>query len=421
MGIDDRTQKQKLDVKSMDINKELEKIFDDPLLNISNKEASLFDIPEDMQKVMKDRKHADYIAQRKLCGDFEQYRPLFKQVHQDLKLGKRNLVRLSKTENIEAGNIFVISGELVLLESMAEAKWTENVRGRNARTRCIYENGTESDILLQTLRKNVMTDGYAVTETAEETENKFFSNADLTEKDKVTGYIYVLRSLSDDAGISGQKDLYKIGFSTNKVEDRIANAAHEPTYLMAPVEIIASYKVVNIHSQKFEDLIHQVLKAAQFHVTVVDDEGLTHEPKEWFVVPLSVVNTIIEKILDGSIVGCTYNPDLQCLEQKVIKKQSTFDTKGMNVLTLNIKKVYFDEIINGTKKIEYREIKQSTINKYTYIDESDGKRYLRRYDALRLFVGYHKDRESALVQVVDTAYTAGVVEYHLGAILEHLE
>ena len=120
-------------------------------------------------------------------------------------------------------------------------------------------------------------------------------------------------------------------------------------------------------------------------------------------------------------MGYTYNPDFQCLEQKVVKKQSTFDTTGMKILTLNIKKVYFDEIINGTKKIEYRKIKQTTINKYTYEDASDGKRYLRRYDALRLFVGYHKDRESALVQVVDTSYSNGVVEYHLGMILEHLK
>ena len=92
----------------------------------------------------------------------------------------------------------------------------------------------------------------------------------------------------------------------------------------------------------------------------------------------------------------------------------------MKVLTLNIKKVYFDEIMNGEKKIEYRELKQTTLNKYTYMDESDGKRYLRRYDALRLFVGYHKDRESALVQVTDTTYNDGIVEYHLGLILERI-
>ena len=125
--------------------------------------------------------------------------------------------------------------------------------------------------------------------------------------------------------------------------------------------------------------------------------------------------------MDGSIVGYTYNPQMQCLEKRIVKSKSTFDTKGLKILTLNIKKMYFDEIMKGVKKIEYRAIKQTTINKYTYIDEADGKRYLRRYDALRLFVGYHKDRESALVQVTDTTYNEGLVEYHLGMILEHIQ
>ena len=90
----------------------------------------------------------------------------------------------------------------------------------------------------------------------------------------------------------------------------------------------------------------------------------------------------------------------------------------MKILTLNIKKVFFDQIVKGEKCIEYRELKQTTRNKYTYIDEADGKRYLRRYDALRLFVGYKKDRESALVQVLNTTYNNGIVEYHLGKLLE---
>ena len=101
-----------------------------------------------------------------------------------------------------------------------------------------------------------------------------------------------------------------------------------------------------------------------------------------------------------------------------MKQESTFDTKGMKVLTLNIKKIYFDEIIKGEKTIEYRDLKQTTLNKYTYIDETDGKRYLRRYDALRLNVGSSKNRESAIVEVVDTTYNEGVVEYHLGRVLE---
>ena len=124
--------------------------------------------------------------------------------------------------------------------------------------------------------------------------------------------------------------------------------------------------------------------------------------------------------MDGTIVGYTYNPQMECLEKRIVKAKSTFDTSGMKVLTLNIEKKYFDEIMRGEKKIEYRKLKQTTLNRYTYIDEADGKRYLRRYDALRLFVGYHKDRESALVQVTDITYNEGFVEYHLGMILEHL-
>lgn len=403
----------------MDIDKELEALFDDPLLNVSEEEKSLFDIPQDMRRVIA-RKKADYVAQHKLCENFGEYKPLFAKVHRELKQGKRTLVRLAKTSSVEVGQFFVVSGQMVFLESMDDAKWSENVRGRNARTRCIYENGTEANVLLQTLRKSVMTDGYMVTECLEQTNANFFKNADITAEDNVTGYIYVLSSLSQDPAIKEVKHLYKIGFSTNSVEQRIANAENEPTYLMAPVKIQASYKVVNMNSQKFEDLIHQLLKPVQFQVSVFDDKGIEHQPQEWFVVPLPVVDVIIQKIVDGSIVGYTYNPTLECLEKRIVKEKSTFDTTGMKVLTLNIKKLYFDEIMSGTKDIEYRQLKQSTLNKYTYLDESDGKRYLRRYDAIRFFVGYHKDRESALVQVKDTTYNNGIVEYHLGLILEVL-
>ena len=400
----------------VDIDKELKTLFDDPLLNISEEEQSLYVIPQEMRRVI-GRKKADYVAHAKLCENFSEYQPLFAKVHRELKQGRRSLVKINKTATLAEGRFYFVSGQLLLLEKIGELKKSSNFLP-DARTRCIYENGTESDILLQTLRKNVVGDGYAVTELQEEAYSKFFGNSDVTADDKVTGYIYVLSSLSQDPVIQETKHLYKIGFSTNSVEQRIANAENEPTYLMAPVKVQACYKVVNMNSQKFEDLIHQLLKPVQFQASVIDDKGIEHQPQEWFVVPLPVVDVIIEKIMDGSIVGYTYNPQLECLEKRILKAKSTFDTTGMKVLTLNIKKMYFDEIMSGTKKTEYRELKQTTLNKYSYIDEADGKRYLRRYDAIRLFVGYHKDRESALVQVTDTTYNNGVVEYHLGLILE---
>ncbi|MGM9760409.1 MAG: GIY-YIG nuclease family protein [Parabacteroides sp.] len=401
----------------MDIERALEKLFDDPLLSdITAKEVELFHLPEDMRKVIH-KKQADYVAQPKPCEDFSRYADGFKQIHSELRAGKRNLVRIAKTANLKEGHYYVVSGQLVLLEKILEHYEGSN-HVMDGRTRCIYENGQESDILLQTLRKNVVSDGYGVTEPESEIESQFFTAQDRGEADIVTGYIYVLRSCSEVPEIARQNDLYKIGFTTNSVEERIANASNDPTYLMAPVEIVASYKVVNMHSQKFEEIIHKVLKQVQFHVKVVDDKGTAHQPCEWFVVPFAIVEHIIERIVDGSIIHYVYNPELQCLEKQEEKKSLTYDTQGMKVLTLRIKQIYFDEIVSGKKTVEYREIKQTTLNRYTYVDPADGKRYLRRFDALRLIVGYRQEGDQALVRVVDTQFKEGMVEYHLGEILE---
>ena len=401
----------------MDLKKELEELFDDPLLEISSKEASLFDIPNDMRKVMESKKQPDYVAQHKRCENFALYQPMFREVHEELRSGKRSLIRVTKTASMEAGGFYIVGGQLLYLDRVD--KLEKAVNGTlDGRTRCIYENGTESDILLQTLRKNVVAEGYAITPKSEELEHGFFSNEDIDEQDSVTGYIYVLRSLSEDAAIKGQSNLYKIGFSTTAVEERIANAANEPTYLMAPVEIVASYKVVNLHSQRFEDMIHQILKPVQFHLTVYDHKGEEHHPQEWFVVPLDVVDVIIEKILDGSIVNYTYNAEMNCLEKVVTKKIATFRTEGMKVLTLCVRKSLFEGYIAEAEKTHYIPLKQSNVNKYTYIDEGDGKRYLRRYDAIRFFEGYSKEERCALIAVKDIEFTDGMVKFYLGELLE---
>jgi hypothetical protein len=99
------------------------------------------------------------------------------------------------------------------------------------------------------------------------------------------------------------------------------------------------------------------------------------------------------------------------------KQKEEPDTK---IVTLIIKKVYFDAILSGTKKVEYRQLKQTTLNKYTWLNPEDGKRHLKKYDAVRLYVGYNKNRETALIEIVNTVYdtTTQTVEFHLGRILE---
>lgn len=405
----------------MDIEKELEEIFSDPLLGVTYDEAKLFDIPADMKKVMeKKRLQPDHYAQKKECVDFHLFKPLFDKVQSELKEGKRSLMKTSKTASLEAGRFYVVGGMLVYLAEIGVTKKNRSSM-LDGRTRCIYENGTENDILLETLRRNVLHDGYGVSELQENIDEKFFST-ELAEGDKATGFVYVLRSLSPNPDIANVENLYKIGFTTNTVEERIVNAEHEPTYLMAPVQIMTTAQIVNMNSHVFEGLIHQFFSAVQFQVKVYDDEGEEHLPSEWYVAPLEIIEKVIEKIVDGNITQYSYNAELQKLEKHIVKKQSTFDVSGLKVLSLIIKDVYFKEILAGTKTIEYRELKQTTMNKYTYVDEADGKRYLRRYDALRLCVGYNKNRDSALVEVTDIRYDSdsGNVEYHLGRILELL-
>ncbi len=231
--------------------------------------------------------------------------------------------------------------------------------------------------------------------------------------------------MSDNPDIEGVPDLYKIGFSTTPVEERIKNAENDPTYLMGKVKIVASWKTYNMKTHQFENIIHKFFSAVQFHVKVQDINGLMFTPREWFVVPLKIIEATVEKIIDGSIVNYQYNRSMQMLEERTVhaaKEQpaSQIDTTGWAILTLNIKQIYFDQILSGDKKAEFRELKQSKLNMYTWLDEAENKRYLKRFDALKLYVGYKRDRASALVEVVNTEYDSDsrMVVYHLGKVLE---
>jgi hypothetical protein len=182
-----------------------------------------------------------------MCEDFDLFQPGFEQIHRDLKLGKRSLLKTSKTDSMVVGRYYVVEGQLLLLQRIV--KHIKAANGlKDGRTRCIIENGTETDILLQTLRKNVMANGYAVSDTQEETEKSLMNPEFVSDGDKETGYIYVLSSLSQEPEIACQKDLYKIGFTTHSVEERIAGAADDPTYLMSAVKIVATYRIINMNS-----------------------------------------------------------------------------------------------------------------------------------------------------------------------------
>jgi len=271
-----------------------------------------------------------------------------------------------------------------------------------------------SDVKLDTLRKALYENGYTVRENNETTSEYFKTRFNATTNDKPTGYIYVLKSLSDSPEIKSIDNLYKIGFSTTTVAERIVNAENEPTFLNAKVEIVATWKAYNMNVPSFEALIHRVFKDVRLQVRIGNQI-----PEEWFVVPYTAIEKAIQCIIKE--IPISYDTVSQIIIEHTVaenNEKKTIDTTGWKILTLNIKEIYFKEIIAGTKKEEYRLLKPTTINKYTYLDE--GKRWLKKYDAIRFFVGYHKDRESALVEVTDAVYKYDkqTVIYYLGRVFE---
>jgi hypothetical protein len=249
---------------------------------------------------------AEEIANREKCEDFDRFRSLFKQAEQELKSGIRETQPFGEDARINAGSFFILGGQLVYVAEIGEKFKTPNGHP-DARLRAIYSNGTESNLLLRSLQRALYKDetGRRITEPMTET---LFSTS-WNESDSESGTIYVLRSLSNDPFIAEHRELiHKIGVTGGKVETRIANAKHDSTYLLADVEVVASYKLAGIIRTKLEGLFHRIFAAAQLDITIYDRFGHPVKPKEWFLVPLHAIEEAVKRIQDGSITDVTYDP-----------------------------------------------------------------------------------------------------------------
>ena len=309
-----------LKVEKKDINS-IDDIFNEDLLGIfdDGEAKSLFEFKHTPREIA--RAEADFVARRKPCKNFKDYEELFKSVQADLSSGKRKLVDF-KQGNIREGAYYIHRGILFLLEKIDISK-TEHYREdgtrvrTDGRTRCIFENGTESNMLMRSVEKILYTNGKVVTENADSVTEEFYERfTDITNEDKEAGYIYVLSSKSTDPKITDIKNLFKIGYSTTPVESRIKNAEKEPTYLMAPVHIEAVYKTYNMNTQKFEQLLHNFFAASCLNIDIWDDKLNRKMPQEWFIVPLNIIDQVIKMIITGDIVN--YRFDISNLQ--ILKK-----------------------------------------------------------------------------------------------------
>ncbi len=250
---------------------------------------------------------ADEVAARFPCKDFASFKPLFEEVQSHLDSGLRAAKRFEKDTSIEATDFFILDGQLVYVAEVGDPIRTSINDRPDARLRVIYSNGTESNLLRRSLERALYKKERNGRRLTSPDLGPLFSDS-IEPNDIPSGTIYVLRSLSEQPEIMAIHDvLHKIGVTGGRVEDRIRNAEKDVTYLLAPVKIVATWKLANIQRFKFEQTIHRIFASAQLQLHIPDRFGIRVEPREWFVVPLTIINEVMERIQDESITGYVYD------------------------------------------------------------------------------------------------------------------
>lgn len=258
-----------------------------------------------------EKRAADEIAHRKKCEDFETFNPLFDRVRRELDAGERLIVPVQDVDAVKAaaiqkGDFLVVEGQLAYVADMGE-EFTTKYDRKDSRLRVIYDNGTENDVLQRSLQRALHRDFAARFVTSVEVGPLFAE--ELAEDDLTSGIIYVLRSKSDNPIVAANRNvLHKIGITGGKIDARLANASLDPTFLLAEVEVVATYELYNINRVKLENVIHRVFGPAQLNIEINDRFGNPVRPREWFLVPLFVINEAVERIKDGSITDYVYDP-----------------------------------------------------------------------------------------------------------------
>ncbi len=272
-----------------------------------------------------DRAETDFVARRKAMKekDFAKYETIFQKVHKEIKEGKRKIKSFKNVEqHLKEGQFYVLDGILLFLEKVNFERNQENLgkntlRRKDGRTRIVFENGTLSNMFYRSLGKSLYNNGKMITETNDAYNQELFVNTGLVQEDDIeSGWIYILKSKSTNTKVSSINDLYKIGFASTSVDDRIRNAKNEATYLFADVKKIATYKVYNRNADKLESLLHRFFANACLNIDLFNEKGQRLNPREWFVVPFEVIEEAIQLILNENIVNYEYDT----MNRKIVLK-----------------------------------------------------------------------------------------------------
>lgn len=295
-----------LDVSSVSNRAIPDELDDDALLAELGIEGGSDDDITQLRHVQtrEERRAAEEIASRDKCEDFEKFKPIFAQIKNELDTGVRNTRPFELKAEIRLGAFFIVEGQIAYVAEMGDVYVNANGMS-DARLRVIFDNGTESNMLMRSLQRALNKDDAGRRITDPEAGPLFSGSS--TEGDTESGTIYVLRSKSDHPQIAAHRTLiHKIGVTGGSVATRIAAAENDATYLLAGVEVIAEYKLFNINRTKLEKLIHRFFAEAAYDIEIADRFGKPVRPREWFLVPLHVIDEAVERIKEGTIANYRY-------------------------------------------------------------------------------------------------------------------
>ncbi len=290
--------------------KSIDDIFENDEYGILEDESSIFQLKHIPS--ITERAETDFVARRKPCNNFEKYAPLFAKIHEDIRVEKRKLNIFTTESDIKPGTYFVLDGVLLLVRTVWNKTIDKNHK-EDARLHCIFENGTESNMLLRSLGKAMRNNKSwrVVSEPIDESIQRLKA---INEDDTKTGYIYIAKSLSGDPKIQSIKDLYKIWFSSTPVEERVKNADKEPTYLFAPIRLCMSVECYNMNPQKFEKIIHTFFWKSCINLDIFDEQWKRHTPREWFSVPIETIEQAIDLIVEDKVLNHSYDHNSGIIE-----------------------------------------------------------------------------------------------------------
>lgn len=253
----------------------------------------------------KEIRAVEEIASREKCEDFDVFKPLFDLVQNELKTKVRQLIRCNDKTDVKVEDLFVVDGQMAYIADEG-AVFTTNEGREDRRLRVIFSNGTESKMLRRSFQKRLWEDDAARRIVTPADFGPLFADR-VCEDDQATGVLYVLRSNSKVPFIIENRELiHKIGFTTGSVEKRTADAKSQPTYLLAEVEVVATFALYNVNANKLENLFHKLFATARLNIELKDRFGKPFQPREWFLVPLHVIKEAVDKIVDGTIESYQY-------------------------------------------------------------------------------------------------------------------